>query len=53
MQINNLQNKRAIRATLTAQPAIAIAADTKAQHLQRQINPTVSIDFDPLFAHDD
>jgi hypothetical protein len=34
--MNNLQNKRAVRATLTGQPAITVAAKTKAQDFRRQ-----------------
>jgi hypothetical protein len=36
LMINNLHNKRAILATLTGQPATAVAADTKAQRFRRQ-----------------
>jgi hypothetical protein len=45
IKINNLQNKRAIWATLTGQPTIAVAADTKVQRFRRQSKPTVLIDF--------
>jgi hypothetical protein len=53
MKTNNLQNKRAIWASLTSQIAIAVLADTKAQRFRRQSKPTASIDFDPLFENDD
>jgi hypothetical protein len=53
MNINNLQNTRAVQATLTGQAATAVAANTKTQRFRRKVNPTVSIDFDPLFANDD
>jgi hypothetical protein len=49
MTTNNLQNKRAIRATLTGQPAIFVLANTKPQRFQRQRKPTALIDIDVLF----
>jgi hypothetical protein len=52
MKTNNLQNKQAIRATLTGQAATTVAAVTKAQRFRRQIKPTASIDFHPLFEND-
>jgi hypothetical protein len=38
---------------LTGQPAVAVAATTKAQGFRRQKKPIASIDFDPLFENDD
>jgi DNA replicative helicase MCM subunit Mcm2 (Cdc46/Mcm family) len=53
MKTNNLQNKRAVQATLTGQSAITVAANTEAQRFRRQLKPTTSIDFDPLFDNND
>jgi DNA replicative helicase MCM subunit Mcm2 (Cdc46/Mcm family) len=53
MQTNNLHIEQAVRATLTGQPAIAAAANTKAQDFRRQEKPIAAIDFDLLFENDD
>jgi hypothetical protein len=48
MKANNLHNNRATQATLTDQPATAVAADTKAQGFRRQKKSIVSMYFDPI-----
>jgi hypothetical protein len=53
MKTNNLQNKRAICATLTGQTATAVATNTKAQGFRRQKKPIAAMYIDPLFENDD